>query len=89
MQIVLLQIPLVSMIAKRCKAAQIDFMKIKDERIKVRNEIFNSLMLINMYGWEESFEKKLNDIRERELRYLRRCQLLDVISKAVWTSNLC
>ena len=89
MPIVLLQTPLVSMIAKRCKAAQIDFMKSKDERIKVRNEIFNSMRLIKMYGWEESFEKKLNDIRERELRYLRRYQLLDVISKAVWTSHLC
>lgn len=83
--IMLLQIPLVTLIAKRVKAAQTDLMKIKDERIKVTNEIFNSMRLIKMYGWEESFEKKLNDIRERELRYLRRYQLLDVISKAVWT----
>mmetsp|Transcript_129522 Transcript_129522/g.415221 ORF Transcript_129522/g.415221 Transcript_129522/m.415221 type:complete len:1382 (-) Transcript_129522:118-4263(-) len=83
--VMVLQVPLVTVIAKRVKAAQKDLMKIKDERIKVTNEVFNSMRLIKMYGWEDSFEKRLDDIRERELRYLQRYQLLDIVSKAMWT----
>mmetsp|Transcript_8049 Transcript_8049/g.17997 ORF Transcript_8049/g.17997 Transcript_8049/m.17997 type:complete len:1401 (-) Transcript_8049:232-4434(-) len=83
--VMLLQIPVVTMIAKRVKAAQKDLMKIKDERIKITNELFNSMRLIKMYGWEESFQKRLDDIREKELWYLRRYQLLDIISRSIWT----
>lgn len=83
--VMLLQIPLVSFVARRVKLAQRELMKKKDERVKVTNEVFSSIRLLKMYGWEESFEKRLDGIREAELKFLRRYQLLNIISSAMWS----
>lgn len=32
---------------------------ITDSRVRTMNEILNSIKLIKMYAWEESFEKKI------------------------------
>lgn len=34
-------------------------MQITDGRVRTMNEILNSIKLIKMYAWEESFEKKI------------------------------
>lgn len=58
---------------------------VEDERIKVTNEVFGSVKLLKMYGWEESFERRLSEIRNRELKQLRKYQLLNIISSAMWS----
>ncbi|XP_051918403.1 ATP-binding cassette sub-family C member 12 isoform X2 [Hippocampus zosterae] len=42
-----------------------------DSRVRTMNEILNSIKLIKMYAWEESFEKKIAELRKREKKYLR------------------
>lgn len=34
-------------------------MLITDSRVRTMNEILNSIKLIKMYAWEDSFEKKI------------------------------
>lgn len=34
-------------------------MMITDSRVRTTNEILNSIKLIKMYAWEDSFEKKI------------------------------
>ncbi|CAK0836931.1 unnamed protein product [Prorocentrum cordatum] len=68
------------------KLAQKKLMKIKDERIKVTNELFGSIKLLKMYGWEESFGVKLDSIREAELKQLRKYQILNIVSSAIWST---
>ena len=34
-------------------------MQTTDSRVRTMNEILNSMKLIKMYAWEESFEKKI------------------------------
>ena len=39
----------------------------KDARLKVTTELFNSLKVLKLYGWEECYMNKVNDERRNEL----------------------
>ena len=41
---------------------------------------------VGRYGWEDSFEARLDQIRERELKQLRKYQVLNIISSAMWAT---
>ncbi|TNN58751.1 Multidrug resistance-associated protein 9 [Liparis tanakae] len=45
---------------------------ITDSRVHTMNEILNSVKLIKMYAWEDSFEKKIADIRKNERKELQK-----------------
>jgi len=57
-----LQYCLGMMVAYRKKALAV----VSDERISLMEEIMRAIKLIKIYGWEESFFKSLNAIREEE-----------------------
>jgi ATP-binding cassette subfamily C (CFTR/MRP) protein 1 len=38
-----------------------------DERIKITSEVLNGIKIIKFFTWEESFFKKINSIRKKEL----------------------
>nr|XP_061796519.1 ATP-binding cassette sub-family C member 12-like [Nerophis lumbriciformis] len=42
-----------------------------DSRVRTMNEVLNSIKLIKMYAWEDSFEKKIAELRQTEKRHLR------------------
>lgn len=84
--VILLQIPVVTLISGKIKKAQRALMKIKDQRIKVTNELFESVRLVKLYGWEESFQARVDSIREAELRQLKTYQMMQIISQAVWST---
>ncbi|KAH9499145.1 hypothetical protein Btru_006791 [Bulinus truncatus] len=51
-------------------------MTIKDERMKILNEILNGIKVVKLSGWELMFIKKVLDVRERELKiYFKYCIL--------------
>ncbi|XP_017314285.1 ATP-binding cassette sub-family C member 12 isoform X2 [Ictalurus punctatus] len=39
---------------------------VTDKRVRTMNEVLTCIKLIKMYAWEESFEKKITDIRKQE-----------------------
>uniref|UniRef100_A0A671THT9 ATP binding cassette subfamily C member 12 n=1 Tax=Sparus aurata TaxID=8175 RepID=A0A671THT9_SPAAU len=45
-------------------------MLITDSRVRTMNEILNSIKLIKMYAWEDSFEKKVAGLRKNEKKKL-------------------
>ena len=42
-------------------------MKRKDERMNATTEVFNNIKMIKLYGWTETFEKRINEKRNNEL----------------------
>ncbi|XP_061670835.1 ATP-binding cassette sub-family C member 12 isoform X2 [Syngnathoides biaculeatus] len=42
-----------------------------DSRVRIMNEILNSIKLIKMYAWEDSFQKKITELRKTEKKHLR------------------
>ncbi|XP_037602742.1 multidrug resistance-associated protein 9-like [Sebastes umbrosus] len=45
---------------------------IADSRVRTMNEILNSIKLIKMYAWEDSFEQKITGLRKNEKKELQR-----------------
>uniref|UniRef100_A0A1B6DRZ0 ABC transmembrane type-1 domain-containing protein n=1 Tax=Clastoptera arizonana TaxID=38151 RepID=A0A1B6DRZ0_9HEMI len=60
---------------------QAKVISIADQRIRLTAEILNCIKMIKMYAWEKSFTAALNDIRNKELKFIHRamyCQSLTV-----------
>ncbi|OQR89498.1 ATP-binding Cassette (ABC) Superfamily, partial [Achlya hypogyna] len=48
------------------------FMKLKDDRMKVVNEVFGSIQIIKFNAWEEKFLAKIRQLRSAELGSVKR-----------------
>lgn len=46
-------------------------MRLKDQRIKLINEMLNGVKVLKLFAWEESFKRKIEDYRNQELIVLR------------------
>lgn len=63
---------------------QVTQMKEKDNRIKLMNEVLNGIKVIKLYAWELAFKEKVLDIRENELKVLKRAAYLAAVSTFTW-----
>ena len=43
----------------------------KDSRLKLMSEILNGIKVLKLYAWELPFMKKINEIRKREIKFLK------------------
>ncbi|OQV17373.1 Canalicular multispecific organic anion transporter 2 [Hypsibius exemplaris] len=82
--VLMLTMPLNWFLAKRNKTIQIGQMQYKDERIRAITEVLNGIKVLKLYAWEESFEKQILDIREKELRQLQKGARLEAVSAFNW-----
>ncbi|GMR57810.1 hypothetical protein PMAYCL1PPCAC_28005, partial [Pristionchus mayeri] len=58
------------------KKWQMNAMKMKDQRVKMVNEVLNGIKVIKLYAWEEPMEAHIDEIRERELALVRKSGLV-------------
>lgn len=59
--------------------------KIRDSRIKSLNEMLAGIRVIKFMGWEKSFEKLIESIREKELANFLKSSLVNSLNVLVWT----
>ncbi|ELT91662.1 hypothetical protein CAPTEDRAFT_90759 [Capitella teleta] len=59
-------------------------MILKDERVKVMNEIISGIKVLKFYAWEPSFLKKTLDIREKELNFLQKIAYCNGVGSILW-----
>lgn len=59
-------------------------MKSKDNRIKLMNEVLNGIKVLKLYAWELAFRDKVSQIREGELRVLKKAAYLAAVSTFTW-----
>ena len=64
----------------------IHFMKKKDERTKLMNEILSGARVLKLYGWEKSFIRQVSAIRDEELKTLKKSAILGAGFTFMWTS---
>lgn len=50
-------------------------MKLKDERLKLTNEVLNGIRVVKLYAWEQPMMDQINEIRKQEVGLIRRAQL--------------
>jgi ABC-type multidrug transport system fused ATPase/permease subunit len=62
--------PITGFINKKMGSIQGIMMKDKDKRIKLMNEILNSIKVLKLYAWENSFRDRVMGHREKEVKSL-------------------
>ncbi|XP_068243109.1 ATP-binding cassette sub-family C member 5-like isoform X2 [Palaemon carinicauda] len=75
--------PIMGLIAKAQSKVRVQTVKVTDKRVTLMNEILNSIRLIKMYSWEESFADKIAGLRKEELKKHRVGALLQAVSSTV------
>ncbi|KAG1706852.1 hypothetical protein DVH05_027703 [Phytophthora capsici] len=69
--VIILMLPVTAVVSKLMARLQEALMKVKDERIKVCNEVLAGMKVIKMQAWEHSFTKRVLGYRSEELSKLR------------------
>ncbi|XP_025101783.1 LOW QUALITY PROTEIN: multidrug resistance-associated protein 1-like [Pomacea canaliculata] len=77
-------IPVNARISVLARRAQADQLIVKDERVKLMNEILSGIKVLKMYAWEHSFEEKIKELREKEVKLLRTGAVLNTINSFCW-----
>ena len=72
MALIILTIPLTGRISMYMKKLQKELSTVRDERIKLTNEVLTGMKVIKLQAWEREFQNRINDVRERELEIFKR-----------------
>uniref|UniRef100_A0A087YK27 ATP-binding cassette sub-family C member 5 n=1 Tax=Poecilia formosa TaxID=48698 RepID=A0A087YK27_POEFO len=76
-------VPLQFFLAKLINKFRWKAMQLTDGRVRTMNEILNSIKLIKMYAWEESFEKKIAGLRKKEKKQVRLVSYIQNINTSI------
>ncbi|CEG39052.1 atp-binding cassette superfamily [Plasmopara halstedii] len=68
--VIILMLPITAGISKLMRRLQLKLMEVKDERIKICNEVLAGMKVIKMQAWEHSFTKRVLEYRSEELSKL-------------------
>ncbi|ESP02879.1 hypothetical protein LOTGIDRAFT_110718, partial [Lottia gigantea] len=79
-----LMIPINSVFAGKQQKYQQENLKIKDKRIKWMTEILNGIKVLKLYGWELSFQEKVEKIRALEIRELYKIAYTYIVLSMSW-----
>jgi len=78
--IVLLLVPVQYILALRLAKIHRCIMELSDHRLKVSNELLQSVRLLKLYAWERFLEQSVSTARRRELCMMLRAALLRILS---------
>ncbi|CAG5119557.1 unnamed protein product, partial [Candidula unifasciata] len=83
--VMVLLIPINALIAHKIKKYQSEQMLLKDARIKLMNEILSGIKVLKLYAWEESFQDQVLEIRNKELKVLKKAAYLNALTAFFWS----
>lgn len=63
---------------------QKQLMKARDERVELNSEVLAGMKVIKFQAWEEAFEKRIVDLRAKELERLLRYFYGSISSRVLW-----
>ncbi|XP_034256173.1 multidrug resistance-associated protein 5-like [Thrips palmi] len=84
--VILLFYPVMAGVASLTSMVRIKTVQVTDKRIGLMNEILNSIRLIKMYAWEDSFAKNICSVRELERQQLQKAAFLQSFSNTITPS---
>ena len=64
---------------------QFNQMQKKDERVRLITEILNGIKVLKLYGWEQTFVQRIDEIRDQEVHQLKIFQFLEATQFFAWT----
>ncbi len=72
MALIILTIPLTQRVSMHLKTLQKALSGVRDERIKLTNEVLSGMKVIKLQAWEREFQNRITNVRERELDLFRK-----------------
>uniref|UniRef100_A0A6B2L4W9 ABC transmembrane type-1 domain-containing protein n=1 Tax=Arcella intermedia TaxID=1963864 RepID=A0A6B2L4W9_9EUKA len=60
-------------------------MKLRDERTSTMNELLQGILVVKFFAWEDSFLKKINGTRSKEISLLKRGIMYIMFTNVLWT----
>ncbi|XP_076855657.1 ATP-binding cassette sub-family C member 12 isoform X2 [Brachyhypopomus gauderio] len=76
-------IPIQFLIARLINILRRRAVSVTDKRVRTMNEVLTCIKLIKMYAWEESFEKKITEIRKREKLLLEKAGYVQSVNSSL------
>ncbi|KAG8192593.1 hypothetical protein JTE90_015226 [Oedothorax gibbosus] len=83
----ILLIPLNGFLVSQIKNKQTKQMQLKDERVKLVNEVLSGIRVLKLYAWEEAFREKINEIRMKEVKNLKHIAYYSSFNMMTWTCS--
>ncbi len=84
--VIIVMMPVTKRVAKYLGGLQKSLMKVKDERLKVNNEVLSGVKVIKQMAWERSFTDKIARLRGDELSNLRSYVIGQALSGTLWST---
>ncbi|VAH23048.1 unnamed protein product [Triticum turgidum subsp. durum] len=81
-----IMLALLSVIISKMEKLTKEGLQRTDRRISLMNEILAAMDTVKCYAWEQSFQSKVQDIRDDELSWFRSAQLLDALNSFILNS---
>lgn len=81
--LLILSAPVIGRIVRKLAKKRLKSTKFTDARVRITQEILNSMRVIKYYAWEKSFLQKVMDLRESELKIVRFLLLIRAAVNAV------
>ncbi|KAI4890792.1 hypothetical protein NFI96_010580, partial [Prochilodus magdalenae] len=79
----LIFIPVQFSVARLISVLRRRAVSVTDKRVRTMNEVLTCIKLIKMYAWEESFEKKITDIRKNERLLLEKAGYVQSVNSSL------
>jgi ABC-type bacteriocin/lantibiotic exporter with double-glycine peptidase domain len=78
--IIICCIPIIGQISIILKGIQNDLSAVRDERVKMTSEVLTGIRVIKLQAWESEFQKRMTEIRNKELRLYRKYAFIQSLS---------
>ncbi|XP_022762662.1 ABC transporter C family member 12-like isoform X1 [Durio zibethinus] len=84
--ILVLVVPLQTILISKMRKMTKEGLQWTDRRVSLMNEILAAMDTVKFYAWEKSFQTRVHSIRNDELSWLRRAQLLSAFNSFMLNS---
>ncbi|XP_074357974.1 ABC transporter C family member 2-like isoform X2 [Apium graveolens] len=84
--VLLLMIPLQTFIVSKARKLSREGLECTDKRVGLMNEIIAAMETVKCYAWEESFQTKVQSMRNEELSWFRKALLLGAYNSFILNS---
>ena len=82
-----ISVPCQATVLKIYFKAQIERLKVTDQRIKLTNEMVQGMRVVKMYAWETTIGAKLAEVRAKELKLVRKQRFMSAFLSVFMTTQ--
>uniref|UniRef100_A0A7S2ZPD1 Probable ATP-dependent transporter ycf16 n=2 Tax=Rhodosorus marinus TaxID=101924 RepID=A0A7S2ZPD1_9RHOD len=84
--LMLLTIPLQGKMFLWANSLRLEVMTHSDVRVKLMNEVLQGIKAVKLYAWEDSFEERIEEVREKEVKAIFKTSLLRGINFGIFSA---